>query len=547
MKYSSILLSIICSLSLISCQSSLKSSEVDSKDTFSWKSANIYFLLTDRFNAAESDTTRVGADKETAVLRGFEGGNIKGVTNKIKEGYFQKLGVDAIWTTPVVRQIDDATDEGTGVTYGYHGYWTKDWTSIEPSFGTHQELKEFVETAHEAGIKVVMDAVLNHTGPVTDLDPTFPEQWVRETPPCDFKNYQGTVECTLVANLPDIKTESGEEVELPQTLLDFWESENRMEQEIAELDAFFNKTGLKKTPRNYVIKWLTDYVRELGIDGFRVDTTKHVDEDSWVVLKQEAERAFEEYHQNNNSVPSTPFYMVGEVYFYGISGGPEYDFGDKKVNYFDYGFDALINFDFKADAANHYEFVFNKYDSLLNKTHKNISVLSYISSHDDSQPFDIEREEPIKSANMLLLAPGGVQMYYGDEIARPLVMEGAEGDANLRSVMNWSSIEEPETKEILTHWQKLGQFRKSHPAIGLGEHKMLQIEPYFFSRSYEGDTAIVGLDLIQDKEITIQLPTQWSNVEKWYDSYSNQSISAQNGTLHIKTNQSTVLLSPEFP
>ena len=547
MKYSSILLSIICSLSLISCQSPLKSSEVDSKDTFSWKSANIYFLLTDRFNAAESDTTRVGADKETAVLRGFEGGNIKGVTNKIKEGYFQKLGVDAIWTTPVVRQIDDATDEGTGVTYGYHGYWTKDWTSIEPSFGTHQELKEFVETAHEAGIKVVMDAVLNHTGPVTDLDPTFPEQWVRETPPCDFKNYQGTVECTLVANLPDIKTESGEEVELPQTLLDFWESENRMEQEIAELDAFFNKTGLKKTPRNYVIKWLTDYVRELGIDGFRVDTTKHVDEDSWVVLKQEAERAFEEYHQNNNSVPSAPFYMVGEVYFYGISGGPEYDFGDKKVNYFDYGFDALINFDFKADAANHYEFVFNKYDSLLNKTHKNISVLSYISSHDDSQPFDIEREEPIKSANMLLLAPGGVQMYYGDEIARPLVMEGAEGDANLRSVMNWSSIEEPETKEILTHWQKLGQFRKSHPAIGLGEHKMLQIEPYFFSRSYEGDTAIVGLDLIQDKEITIQLPTPWSNVEKWYDSYSNQSISAQNGTLHIKTNQSTVLLSPEFP
>ncbi len=547
MKYSSILLSIICSLSLISCQSSLKSSEVDSKDTFSWKSANIYFLLTDRFNAAESDTTRVGADKETAVLRGFEGGNIKGVTNKIKEGYFQKLGVDAIWTTPVVRQIDDATDEGTGVTYGYHGYWTKDWTSIEPSFGTHQELKEFVETAHEAGIKVIMDAVLNHTGPVTDLDPTFPEQWVRETPPCDFKNYQGTVECTLVANLPDIKTESGEEVELPQTLLDFWESENRMEQEIAELDAFFNKTGLKKTPRNYVIKWLTDYVRELGIDGFRVDTTKHVDEDSWVVLKQEAERAFEEYHQNNNSVPSVPFYMVGEVYFYGISGGPEYDFGDKKVNYFDYGFDALINFDFKADAANHYEFVFNKYDSLLNQTHKNISVLSYISSHDDSQPFDIEREEPIKSANMLLLAPGGVQMYYGDEIARPLVMEGAEGDANLRSVMNWSSIEEPETKEILTHWQKLGQFRKSHPAIGLGEHKMLQIEPYFFSRSYEGDTAIVGLDLIQDKEITIQLPTPWSNVEKWYDSYSNQSISAQNGTLQIKTDQSTVLLSPEFP
>ena len=518
-----------------------------SDDTFNWKSANIYFLLTDRFNSVASDTMRVGADKATAVLRGFEGGNIKGVTEKIKEGYFQKLGVDAIWTTPVVRQIDDATDEGTGVTYGYHGYWTKDWTSIEPSFGTYEEFKEFVDTAHSSGIKVVMDAVLNHTGPVTELDPAFPEDWVREIPPCDYKDYVGTVECTLVANLPDIRTESTEEVELPQSLLDFWRSEGRLDAEITKLDTFFNKTGLKRTPRNYVIKWLTDYVRELGVDGFRVDTTKHVDEYSWAILKQEAEKAFEEYHRKNNSTPSAPFYMVGEVYFYGITGGPVYHFGDKDVNYFDYGFDALINFDFKTDATNDYEFVFHKYDSLLNETYKNISVLSYLSSHDDSQPFDINREKPLKSANMLLLAPGGIQMYYGDETARPLKKEGAVGDANLRSFMNWSSIEDSETKKILTHWQKLGQFRKSHPAIGLGAHEMLKSEPYFFGRTYEDDVVIVGLDLIQDQEITIQLPTQWSTIEKWYDSYSNQPIIAQNGTLRINTDQSTVLLSPEFP
>ena len=148
---------------------------------------------------------------------------------------------------------------------------------------------------------------------------------------------------------------------------------------------------------------------------------------------------------------------------------------------------------------------------------------------------------------MLLLAPGGIQMYYGDETARPLKKEGAVGDANLRSFMNWSSIEDSETKKILTHWQKLGQFRKSHPAIGLGAHEMLKSEPYFFGRTYEDDMVIVGLDLIQDQEITIQLPTQWSIIEKWYDSYSNQPIIAQNGTLRINTNQSTVLLSPEFP
>ena len=147
---------------------------------------------------------------------------------------------------------------------------------------------------------------------------------------------------------------------------------------------------------------------------------------------------------------------------------------------------------------------------------------------------------------MLLLAPGGVQMYYGDETARPLIVEGAVGDANLRSNMNWSSIENPETKEILTHWQKLGQFRQSHPAVGLGSHKMLQTEPYFFSRTYESDVVIIGLDLVQDQEIDLQLPTQWSTIEKWYDSYSNQWYTAQNGIVQLKTKQSTVLLSPEF-
>jgi len=113
--------------------------------------------------------------------------------------------------------------------------------------------------------------------------------------------------------------------------------------------------------------------------------------------------------------------------------------------------------------------------------------------------------------------------------------------------MNWSSIEDSETEQILTHWQKLGQFRKSHPAIGLGSHQELQTEPYFFSRTYESDAVIVGLDLIQDQEIDIQIPTQWSTIEKWYDSYSNRSFTAQNGVVHLKTNQSTVLLSPEFP
>ncbi|MDA0843936.1 MAG: alpha-amylase family glycosyl hydrolase, partial [Bacteroidetes bacterium] len=107
---------------------------------FNWKTANVYFLLTDRFNKGNSETRRTDVPVATATLRGFEGGNLKGITEKLNEGYFEDLGVDAIWMTPFVRQIDAPTDEGTGVTYGYHGYWAKDWTNLDPNFGTYDEL-----------------------------------------------------------------------------------------------------------------------------------------------------------------------------------------------------------------------------------------------------------------------------------------------------------------------------------------------------------------------------------------------------------------------
>ncbi|MBT8254582.1 MAG: alpha-amylase, partial [Bacteroidia bacterium] len=100
--------------------------------SFDWESATVYFLLTDRFNNGDpSNDLNFERGEETGYLRGFEGGDLKGVTQKISEGYFNDLGVNAIWMTPVVEQIHGATDEGTGLTYGYHGYWTKDWTAID--------------------------------------------------------------------------------------------------------------------------------------------------------------------------------------------------------------------------------------------------------------------------------------------------------------------------------------------------------------------------------------------------------------------------------
>lgn len=245
---------------------------------FDWRNATIYFLLTDRFfNGLPENDVNFGRDRATARLRYFEGGDIARITQKIKEGYFQVLGVNAIWLAPVVEQIHGATEEGTGLTYGYHSYWAKDWTTLDPNFGTMDELATLIETAHQHGLRILLDVVANHTDPVTKQDAQWPDRWVRVDPSCTYEDSKTTVECTLVENLPDIRTEKELEVDLPPQLLAKWEAEGRLAQEMEELAAFFDRTGYPRAPRYYLIKWLTDYVWELGVDGFRVDTAKHTE------------------------------------------------------------------------------------------------------------------------------------------------------------------------------------------------------------------------------------------------------------------------------
>ncbi len=516
---------------------------------FVWEGANVYFLLTDRFNNGnpENDLNFERTDT-TGVLRGFMGGDIQGITQKIKQGYFTELGVNAIWFTPVVEQIHGSTDEGTGVSYGYHGYWAKDWTALDPNFGTKKDLEDLVKTAHSNNIRVLMDVVINHTGPVTEQDPVWPADWVRTEPTCEHTNYENTTSCTLVENLPDIFTESDEAVELPDPLLAKWKNEGRLSNELDELQLFFDRTGYPRAPRFYIIKWLTDYVNDLGIDGFRVDTVKHADEHAWAELYKEASYAFETWKKKhpNDVLDDTPFFMVGEVYGYGISTGRDFDFGDKKVDYYDYGFHSLINFELKNDAKQPYERTFKKYNSLLQNKLKEKCVMNYLTSHDDGEPFDKDRKKPYYSANVLMLTPGASQIYYGDETARNLTIEGAEGDATLRSFMNWAEVDSLEEKQnILKHWQKLGKFRRDHPAVGAGKHRRLAKTPYVFSRTYvDGDykdKVVVGLDLPEGKK-SLWVKGFFGNGTKLYDTYSETVVEVINGRVTLDNPYDIALL-----
>jgi alpha-amylase len=516
-----------------------------------WNGATVYFLLTDRFrNGDPTNDLALGRAQDGAVLRSFQGGDLAGLLRTLEEGYFDALGINAIWMTPFVEQIHGSVDEGTGKTYGFHGYWTRDWTAVEPALGTEDDLRAVVDAAHRRGIRVLMDAVINHTGPVTPRDPQWPDDWVRTGPRCVYRDYRTTVDCTLVDNLPDILTDRDDPVELPRPLIEKWEREGRLDRELAELDAFFTRTGYPRAPRYYIMKWLTDWVRELGFDGYRVDTAKHFEEAVSAELKEEAGHAFADWKETHpdRALDALPFYMMGEVYNYELSHGRDFDFGDRTVDFFDYGYDGLINFGLKRETTGSLDDLFTRYSAALREGElRGVAILNYVSSHDDGSPYDPERRDPFGAGTRLLLAPGGAQIYYGDELARPLRVEGAEGDANLRSVMNWDALERAgSTPEILEHWRKLGRFRRAHPAVGAGEHRRLQAEPYIFSRTLETDglydRVLVAMGQ-GEGSVTIPVFGVFPDGAELLDAYSGETGTVAHGEISLVTESGLVLLS----
>ena len=174
-------------------------------------------------------------------------------------------------------------------------------------------------------------------------------------------------------------------------------------------------------------------------------------------------------------------------------------------------------------------------------------MLNYVSSHDDGSPYDRERRDPLGAGTRLLLAPGGAQIYYGDELARPLVVPGAQGDANLRSFMNWGDLERGgATAEVLRHWRTLGRFRRGHPAVGAGVHRTLQATPYIFSRTLETgkrvDRVLVAMGQ-GDGAKAVPVFGVFAEGTELVDGYSGVTSMVKDGKISITTGSGLVLLT----
>jgi alpha-amylase len=214
--------------------------------------------------------------------------------------------------------------------------------------------------------------------------------------------------------------------------------------------------------------------------------------EAWAELKASTTQALAQWKQNNpdKALDDLPFWMTGEVWAHSVVKSP----------YFDNGFDSIINFEFQSDVAPKALKCFAQLDSDYRRYAERINsdpefnVLSYLSSH-DTQLFWSARsrsfDDQARAANALMLAPGAVQIYYGDEIARDFGVTGSDPTQGTRSDMPWDKIH-GEREDLLQHWQKLGEFRQRHPAVAQGKHITRNQEGYYaFERQYHDDKVLI--------------------------------------------------------
>ena len=477
---------------------------------FTWNNALIYFVVTDRFangnTSNDNSYGRKNPDASGHPTATFHGGDIKGLTKNLD--YIKSLGMNAIWLTAAYEQSHGWTGGGKNGNfqhYAYHGYYALDFTSLDANMGTVDEFREFVTEAHKRGIRVVMDVVMNHSGyatlkdmcdfgfgvrsdgknaceewtpgsgesyhnkPISEAadsrwDSWWGANWLR------FGAYGGCGSddlTTCSSFLPDFKNEpNGSSVNLPTFLVNKWQTADAAH-DIPAAKAY--REG-NMSVADFEAHWLASWVEEFGIDGFRCDTAKHVEKATWGKLKKYSNEALAKWRANhaNGDDPAASwtddFWMTGEHWNFGTDPSDGSGYGSTG------GFNSMINFSLgcstpDASTWSSYAGKFNNGTSA-----PALNALSYVSS----------------LGTGLVLLPGGVQVYYGDETARPNDNGGSGNDEEhgTRSDMNFPSdisnqaewaanVDSISTSfssnETLAHWQKVGQFRFRNPAVGAGK------------------------------------------------------------------------------
>lgn len=413
-----------------------------------------YFVMTDRY--ANGDTSNdYGGLKATSYEHGFDpadygmfhGGDFKGLTNSLDR--IKKLGFTSIWVTPPVKQ-----QYMQGNSAAYHGYWGLDFTTIDPHLGTEYDFKEFVVKAHAIGLKVIIDIVVNHTADIIQysdnnayvshkgapyLDATGkafdPAQFAgKDTFPKLDANISFAKKASVDANYTNIKK--------PAFLNDItnyhnrgdsnWSGTSVFDGDFFGLDDIF--TEKPEVVKGWIDVWST-WITKFGIDGYRIDTAKHVNPEFWQAFIPAILKAAK-------SAGKTDFPIYGEVF----------DSNPLNTAKFvrDQAFPGVLDFPFQSNVsayvtdgrgAEKLVELFNADDLYTTATTSAYGLTTFLGNHDmgrigmfidNKTGSDEDALAKSKLANALLyLLRGGPALYYGDEKG----MIGSGGDKAARQDM----------------------------------------------------------------------------------------------------------------
>ncbi|PMR61146.1 DUF3372 domain-containing protein [Verrucosispora sp. ts21] len=470
------------------------------------RAEQFYFVLPDRFangdprndrGGLSGDRLRTGYDPTDKGF--YQGGDLKGLIDRLD--YIQGLGTTAIWLAPVFKNRP-VQGKGDDVSAGYHGYWITDFTQVDPHFGSAADLKKLVASAHKRGIKVYLDVIVNHTADVITyaedrysyIDKTTAPYRDAQGRPFEDRNYaDGSRTFPQVDNrsfpyTPTFASPADAKVKVPGWLNDPTMYHNRGDStfvgENSEYGDFFGLDDLW-TERPEVVRGMTkiyaDWVRDTGVDGFRLDTVKHVNMDFWPQFSQGIEQAAARAGKKD-------FFMFGEVYSADQEITSSYVREGALPATLDFAFqEAARGYTANDGSAKALADVYARDDLYAARDTHAGRLPTFLGNHDMGRIGSFIATGPTDPAThlrrdqlaheLMFLTRGQPVVYSGDEQG----FTGAGGDKDARQPMFASQTADYLDDDLLgtdrTHAQD--QFDRSHPLYrtiaGLG--KLRQAHP----------------------------------------------------------------------
>lgn len=467
-----------------------------------------YFVMTDRF--ANGDTTNdTGGLEGDALTTGFDptnkgfyqGGDIAGLHRNLD--YIEGLGTTAIWLTPSFAN-KPVQGEGANASAGYHGYWITDFTRIDPHLGTNAELEALIADAHARGIKVYFDIITNHTADVIDYAEKTYDYVDQATSPYtdaagsafDPADVAGSTDFPTLdpaTSFPYTPVVTDEDAKVPAWLNDptlyhnrgnsTWSGESVTYGDFDGLDDLMTE---HPTVVNGFVEVYQDWI-DLGIDGFRIDTVKHVNFEFW---EQWSKDVLGYAHAQGDD----DFFMFGEVYDADPVKLSPYVRRTDMNSVLDFTFQSSAVSFAAGNSAKGLQSLFAGDDYYTTADTSSTALPTFLGNHDmgrvgsfmDNLDSPLERDE--LAHELMFLTRGQPVVYYGDEQG----FTGPGGDKDARQTLFATQVDEYANQNLITgeqagsvdryatdaplyaHIAELSALRTEHAALSDGA----QIERY---------------------------------------------------------------------